>query len=261
MLLKWELVKLNKTPPLSDVALTGGYPRNCKPSLEGCLYFNTCSLNVKIASNRLGLFRSLFCYMYLNLWFRFYDGHLGLWLGWLFLVLKLFCGCVVTRKPWPCGISLEYKRINDSADRLVWLAYVLHNRAVFGIRNTSLLESLFRLIPGELAQVRHCCLLANQKRGYQKGGRYPRWVILVLEDGIALVGRVLEGLALMEEAYTKQNWALIEEVVVFVYEDVMKIQRLVQSGPPPEVEAVDTVDVVEIEIEVLTEDGWQRFEN
>ena len=162
---------------------------------------------------------------------------------------------VVTRKPWPSYIALEYKRINDSADRLVWLAYVLRNRAVFGIRNTVLLESLFRLIPGELAQVRHHCLIANQKRQHQTGGRYPRWVIAALEDGIGLVSQVLNGLTLMEEAYAKRNWELIEEVVIFVHDDMLKVQQLVQFGPPPEVEAVDVVDM--LEIEVLTEDGWQ----
>jgi len=106
-----------------------------------------------------------------------------------------------------------------------------------------------------LAQVRHHCLIANQKRQHQTGGRYPRWVIAALEDGIGLVSQVLNGLTLMEEAYAKRNWELIEEVVIFVHDDMLKVQQLVQFGPPPEVEAVDVVDM--LEIEVLTEDGWQ----
>lgn len=138
------------------------------------------------------------------------------------------------KKCWPEIIKTEYNLLRIHASNLVKLGYLLHNRAVFGIRNTVLLESLLNLIPCELRYIRHYSIIANQKRTYPTSGRYPRWVIATLEDNIALASKIRQGIHLMAEAYPKRNWDLIEELTKLIYKDILQIEQILQSGPPPE---------------------------
>lgn len=139
----------------------------------------------------------------------------------------------MNRKRWPQIITKEYTLLLTYSNNLVLLGYLLHSRAVFGIRNTVLLESLLNLIPCELRYIRHYCIIANQKRTYPTSGRYPRWVIATLEDTIALVSKVTQGINQMAEAYPKRNWDLIEALTKLIYQDILEIERLIQSGSPP----------------------------
>jgi len=161
------------------------------------------------------------------------------------------------RKPWPDYAATEYHTLTASCHSLNQFTHLMVYRAVFGLRNTCLLESLFQLIPVELRRIKQSCLIANQKRSHQNNtGRFPQWVVATIEDTITLSDKILEGLNMMEEAYAKRNWELIQNLAHLIQRDTLDLQANILSGPPPTTNPPNPVN----QLTNIAEIAWQVWD-
>lgn len=145
------------------------------------------------------------------------------------------CGELVStpRKPWAAIAAGEYYNLTNDAETLVYLAKTLFEKAVFGRHNPVLLEKVLDVMPVTLKTFRQQARLANSKRGRQQGARYPKWVVMALEDGLTLTDEVQTRLAEVQRAYGRDDWIAIEQATRLIYEAVLQIQEYLLSGPPP----------------------------
>lgn len=162
----------------------------------------------------------------------------------------------MNRKPWPEYASTEYYNLVASTEGLTYLSNILVSRAVFGIRNTSLLEQLFQIIPTELRRIKQSCIIANKKRSHPTSGRYPQWVVAMLENSIISLQKLTEGLEMIKTAYEKSNWDLIENLAHLIHRDALDLQQELLSGPPPITKEPDAIS----QIVNLADMAWQTWE-
>lgn len=135
------------------------------------------------------------------------------------------------RKSWPNIAEDEYHQLISISLVLEKYAKLLFEPAVFGPRNTSLFQQLMILIPASLDDFRHEAIKANAKRQNQR--RWPSWVIAALEDGIALASDLQGGINMINDAYLKRNWDLVERLAPEIKGDLLKFHQFMIGGPEP----------------------------
>ncbi len=137
------------------------------------------------------------------------------------------------RKSWTDIAADEYYNMVSDVETLIYLAKTLFEKAIFGRHNPVLLERIIGVMPTTLRAFSQQARLANSKRGGRQGERYPKWVVTALEEGLALASGVQQSLTEIEQAYAVDDWTRVENAGKRIYEDVLKIQEYLLSGPPP----------------------------
>lgn len=154
------------------------------------------------------------------------------------------------RKPWVEIAATEYYNLINDIETLIYLSKTLFEKAVFGRHNPVLLEKIVAIIPVKLTSFRQQARLANSKRGRQHGKRYPKWVVIALEEGLAITRTVELSLSHLETAYQSDDWNTIEIATTDIYNNILEIQEYFLSGPPPV-----TVD----KVSNITEAFWKKW--